>query len=57
MEKFKDYLLRKRAELGLNQTEFAKMIGYSLPSLQKWENGQEPKEVTKIRIRTILEEK
>ena len=54
----KDYpgAIRKlRAKLNISQQELADMLGFSFPSVNRWENGHyEPSIIAKVKLEELL---
>ncbi|WP_051914544.1 helix-turn-helix transcriptional regulator [Thermorudis peleae] len=49
------WLVRRRAELGLSQTELARRLGVSQPTVARWESGEHVPEIaTLVRLAETL---
>ena len=54
---YPETILRLRAILNLSQMSFAKLLGVSYTSINRWENGKyEPTKMVKERIKILCEE-
>jgi putative transcriptional regulator len=54
---YADAILKLRAYLNMSQEEFAKFLGVSFTSVNRWENGiHEPTKLAKVRIQQLIEE-
>lgn len=54
---YPETILRLRAILNLSQMSFAKLLGVSYTSINRWENGKyEPTKMAKERIKILCEE-
>ncbi len=48
---YSDGILQLRAKLKLSQEEFAKLLGVSFMSVNRWENGKyEPTKLVKVKL-------
>lgn len=52
--KFSDIIKAKREKLGMTQTEMAAAIGVSPRTLWDWESGEEPDELKKVGVLSLL---
>jgi len=54
---YADAILKLRAHFNMSQEEFAKFIGVSFTSVNRWENGiHEPTKLIKAKILKLLKE-
>lgn len=54
---YADAILKLRAYLNISQEEFAKLLGVSFASVNRWENGiHEPTKLAKVRILQLIED-
>jgi len=54
---YADAILKLRAHFNMSQEEFAKFIGVSFTSVNRWENGiHEPTKLIKVKILKLLKE-
>ena len=53
---YADAILKLRAHLNMSQEEFAKFLGVSFTSVNRWENGiHEPTKLAKVKILELIE--
>ena len=54
---FADAILKLRAHYNMSQDDFAKFLGVSFTSVNRWENGiHEPTKLAKVKIINLLKE-
>ena len=54
---YADAILKLRAYLNISQEEFAKLLGVSFASVNRWENGiHEPTKLVKVRLLQLIED-
>ena len=54
---YADAILKLRAHFNMSQEEFAKFLGVSFTSVNRWENGiYEPTKLAKVRILQLLKD-
>ncbi len=54
---YADAILKLRAYLNISQEEFAKLLGVSFASVNRWENGiHEPTKLAKVRLLQLIED-
>ena len=55
--KYADALLKLRAHYNMSQDEFAKFLGVSFTSVNRWENGiHEPTKLAKVKVMRLLKD-
>lgn len=54
---YADAILKLRAHFHMSQEKFAKFIGVSFTSVNRWENGiHEPTKLAKVKIMQLIED-
>lgn len=54
---YADAILKLRTYLNISQEEFAKLLGVSFASVNRWENGiHEPTKLAKVRLLQLIED-
>ena len=54
---YADAILKLRAHYNMSQDEFAKFLGVSFTSVNRWENGiHEPTKLAKVKVMRLLKD-
>ncbi len=57
MKDYPNAIRKLRAKLNISQQELADMLGFSFPSVNRWENGHyEPTIIAKVRLDELFKE-